>query len=84
MVMILDTKNKNMYGLGKGISTVFEMHFLSQGYRNTPYGHDLQNIKLSPDTRIKDTYGLGVRISTVCEILRHSLFKGGQDNPVWL
>jgi hypothetical protein len=31
--MILDTRNKNTYGLGVGISTVFEIfgHFLFQG-----------------------------------------------------
>jgi hypothetical protein len=31
--MFLDTRNKNMYGLGVGISTVFEIaeHFLFKG-----------------------------------------------------
>jgi hypothetical protein len=36
--MLLDTKNKNKYGLGVGISTVFEIfsHFLFLGVGLTP------------------------------------------------
>jgi hypothetical protein len=49
--MFLDTRNKNMYGLGVGISTVFEIaeHFLFNGGRGgtTPYVHDLHTIKCS-------------------------------------
>jgi hypothetical protein len=44
--MVLETRNKNMYGLGVGISTVFENfgHFLFNGDGTTPYDHDLQTI----------------------------------------
>jgi hypothetical protein len=41
--MLLDTRNKIIYGLGVGISMVFEIliHFMFMGDRTTPYGHDL-------------------------------------------
>jgi hypothetical protein len=46
--MLLDTKTKNMYGVGVGISTVFEIfgHFLFKGdvLRTTLYGHDPHTI----------------------------------------
>jgi hypothetical protein len=37
--MRLDTRNKNIYGLGVGFSMVFEIfgHFLFQGDGTTPY-----------------------------------------------
>jgi hypothetical protein len=56
--MLLDIRNKNIYGLGVGISTVFEIfgHFLYQerGERITPYGYDLHTISwyLTQETRI--------------------------------
>jgi hypothetical protein len=36
--MLLDTRNKNIYGLGVGISTVFKIlgHFLFKGDKTTP------------------------------------------------
>jgi hypothetical protein len=47
--MFFDTRNKNMYGLGVGISTVFEIlgHFLFREDRTTPYDHDLFTIRCS-------------------------------------
>jgi hypothetical protein len=54
--MFLDTRNKNMYGLRVGISTVFEIfrHFLFKEDGTTPYGHDLYTIRcsLTQGTRI--------------------------------
>jgi hypothetical protein len=54
--MQLDTRNKNTYGLGMGISMVFEIlgHFLFRGDGTTMYGHDLHNIRcyLTQETRI--------------------------------
>jgi hypothetical protein len=50
-----------MYGLGVGISTVFEIlgHFLFKGDRTTPYGHDLYTIRwsLTQGTRIYMVWG---------------------------
>jgi hypothetical protein len=39
--MFLDTRNKNMYGLGVGISTVFKIaeHFLFNGRRGAESPH---------------------------------------------
>jgi hypothetical protein len=54
--MSLDTKNKNKYGFGVGISTVFEIfgHFLfNRGGGTTPCGHDLHTIL---GTRNKNIY----------------------------
>jgi hypothetical protein len=49
--MFFDTRNKNMYGLGVGITTVFKIaeHFLFKGGGAgiTPYGHDLHTIRCS-------------------------------------
>jgi hypothetical protein len=44
--MLLDTRNKNIYGLGLGISTVFKIFgdFLLRGDGITPYGRDLHTI----------------------------------------
>jgi hypothetical protein len=41
--MFPDTRNKNVYGLWVGISTVFNIleHLQIKGDRTTPYGHDL-------------------------------------------
>jgi hypothetical protein len=54
--MFLDTRNKNRYGFGVGISTVFEIvgHFLFQGGWDHPYGHDLHTIlcPLTQESRI--------------------------------
>jgi hypothetical protein len=63
--MLLDTR----YGLGVGISTVFEIfgHFLYQQDGISPYGHDLHTIRcyLTQEARI---YGLLVGISAAFEI----------------
>jgi hypothetical protein len=47
--LLLDIRNKNMYGLGMGISVVFEIfgHFLfkgGEGGGTNLYGHDLHTI----------------------------------------
>lgn len=40
------TRNRNIYGLGEWISTVFKifMPWRNQNYRTIPLGHDLHNI----------------------------------------
>jgi hypothetical protein len=54
--MLLDIRKKNIYALGVGISTGFEIpgHFLYEGDRITPYGYDLHAIScyLTQETRI--------------------------------
>jgi hypothetical protein len=67
--LLTQKKNKNVNGLGVGISTVFEIfgHLLYQGDRITPYSQMLLNI------RNKNICGLVVRISMVFEILGHFL-----------
>jgi CRISPR/Cas system CMR-associated protein Cmr3 (group 5 of RAMP superfamily) len=79
--MLLDTRNKNTYGLRVGISTVFEIfgHFLFRRGRDylvmswpTCIYH-----QIFLDTKNKNMYGYGVGISTVFEIFGHFLFKGG-------
>jgi hypothetical protein len=63
--LLLDTRNKNIYGLGMGISTVFEIfgHFLYQGDRINQVGYDYTiRCYLTQETR---NYGLGVGISRV-------------------
>jgi hypothetical protein len=44
--MLLDTRNKNIYGLDVGISREFKIfvHFLFKEDDTTPYGHDLHVI----------------------------------------
>jgi hypothetical protein len=44
--MRLDTRNKDIYGLGVGDSTVFKIieHLRFKGDGTTPYGHDLNYI----------------------------------------
>jgi hypothetical protein len=86
--MFLDTRNKNMYRLGVGISMIFKIlgHFLFKGDGSIPYGHDLYICKniYHPkflDTRNKNIYGLGVGISAVFKILRQ--FQGGWNHTVW-
>jgi hypothetical protein len=81
--MRLGRRNKNIYGLGVGISVVFEIlgHFLVKGGRHHHVVewltlcyimHDTIRCYLTQETNI---YGLGVRISMVFEIFGHFLFK---------
>jgi hypothetical protein len=61
--MLLNTRNKNIYGLGVGISTVFKIfsnfNFLGGGV--DPRGHDLHTIgcPLTQGTRIYMVLGRG-------------------------
>jgi hypothetical protein len=73
---------KNIYGLAKGISMVFEIysHFLFQrvgGDGTTMYSHDIRvhtiRCYLTHETKI---YCLGVGILTVFEKFGHFFFKG--------
>jgi hypothetical protein len=80
------TRNKNMYGLGVGISTVFEIaeHFLFNGGAEPPHmvmtyipsdvpWHDKQEYhQMFLDIRNKNVYSLGVGILTVFNIFRFS------------
>jgi hypothetical protein len=54
--MLLNTRNKNIYGLGVGISTVFKIfsNFPFLGGGVDPRGHDLHTIGcyLTQETRI--------------------------------
>jgi hypothetical protein len=89
--MLLDTRNKNIYGVK--IPTVFKIfdHQQFSRYqitscimrdRTTPYGHDLHMLL---DTRNKNIHGLGVGISTAFKIFGHILNQGGhQDHSIWL
>jgi hypothetical protein len=45
--MLLDTRNKNIYGLGVGISKVFKIlvHILFKEERTNPWSHDLHTIR---------------------------------------
>jgi hypothetical protein len=47
--LFLDTRTKNMYSLGVGISMVFEIlgHFLFKGDKTTRYGLGLYTIRFS-------------------------------------
>jgi hypothetical protein len=77
--MLLDTRNKNIYDLGVGISTVFKIfgHYLYQrGQDHSVWSRPTYH-KMLLDTRNKNIYGLGVGISMIFEILGHSLLKGG-------
>jgi hypothetical protein len=72
-----------MYGLGVGISMVFDIlgYFLFQwGWDHSEWPWPTYH-QMSPDTRIKDMYGLGV--GRVFEIFEHFLFKGGQEYSIW-
>jgi hypothetical protein len=87
--MLLDTRNKNMYGLGMGISTVFKTfgHFLYQGKQDhSVWSWPTVTYIPSDATWHKNIYGLGVGISMNFEILGHFLLKGGWDHQVrsWL
>jgi CRISPR/Cas system CMR-associated protein Cmr3 (group 5 of RAMP superfamily) len=84
--MLLDTRNKNIHGLGVGISTIFQIfgHFLYQ--KGT--GSLRMVINFTPSSATNDTinenvYGLWVGISTVFQIFGHFLFKGRWDHPKW-
>jgi hypothetical protein len=83
--MLLDTRNKNTYGLGVGISMVFDIfrHFL---YQRMEPPRNVMTYYIPSDmflkTKNKNKYGLGVGISTVFEIFGHFLL-GSWDHPVW-
>jgi hypothetical protein len=48
--MLLDTGNKNVYGLGMGISVVFEIYnFPFLGVGVDPRGHILNVLHILPD-----------------------------------
>jgi hypothetical protein len=73
-----DTIKKNMYGLGVGISTVFEIlgHFLFQW----GWDHTVDHTYIPSDVPWHKNQGyiwFGVGISTVFEILGHFLLKVG-------
>jgi hypothetical protein len=65
--MLLDTRNKNMYGLRVGTSTAFEKfgHSLFKGDETTPYGHDIHTYVPSDAPRNKNIYSSRVENSTV-------------------
>jgi hypothetical protein len=74
--MFLDTRNKNMYGLGVSILTVFMIlvHLLLNGERITSYGIHYQMLL---DTMNKDMYGPGMEISTTFETFSNFSFLTG-------
>jgi hypothetical protein len=78
--MLLDTRNKSIYGVGVGISILFEIfgHFLFKRDRRNPYGHDLHTVRcyfIPKQKQNKNIYGLRVGISMVFDIIGHFLFK---------
>jgi hypothetical protein len=87
--MFFNTRNKNMYGFGFGMSTGFEilghLHVLPvSGEGVGPPSMVITYIpSYVPRHKNQGLYGLGIGISTVFEILGHLLFKGAQDHPVW-
>jgi hypothetical protein len=83
--MFLDTRNKSMYGLGVGISTVFEIlgHFLFEGDKTIKYGHNLHIYhQMFLNTRNKNIFSLGVGILIVFEIFSNCPCLGGGVDPI--
>jgi hypothetical protein len=74
--MLLDTRNKTIYGVG--ISTVLKIfdHFLYQEGQNHSVWLLTSHHHLLLDTRHKNRYGVGVRISTVFKYLGTSCLRG--------
>jgi hypothetical protein len=81
--MFLDTRNKNMYGLGVGISTVFEIaeYFLVKGKAEPPHMVMTYIPSDVPWHEEQKYNSLGVGISTAFEISHHFLFKGDGTTP---
>jgi hypothetical protein len=80
--MLLVKRNKNIYGLGVGISTVFKKygHFLFKGVEWDHHrSHDLHTIR----SYLTQEYIYGVGISTVFEIVYYFLYQGRQGHSVW-
>jgi hypothetical protein len=80
-----DTKIKDMYDSGVGISTVFEMlrHFLFKGDKTIPYGHNLHIYhQMFLDTRNKNIFSLGVVMLIVFEIFNNFSCLGGGVDPI--
>jgi hypothetical protein len=75
--MSLETRIKDMYGFGVGISTVFEIsgHFLFKGDRTTPYGLHHQMLFYKRNKHIH-VYSLGVGMLIVFEKFSNFLFCG--------
>jgi hypothetical protein len=75
--MFLDTWNKNMYGLGVGISLVFEIlgHFLFKDVWDHPAWSWPTYHQMLLD-KTNNIYGLGVGVSKVFEIFSNFLFLG--------
>jgi hypothetical protein len=83
--MPLETTNKNIYGLGVGISTVFEIFsnfpFLGGGVNSM--GHDLHTIEctLAQGTRIYTcTWFRGGDLNSFQDIQQYPI-PGGGDEP---
>jgi hypothetical protein len=81
--LLLDTRNKNIYGLGVGISVVFEIlqNFLFKGGWDYNIPSLLAYHQILFDTRNKNIYWVG--FSTVFKIFYHFLYQEGQDHFVW-
>ena len=84
--MFLVTENKNMFGLGVGISTGFEIqqisHFWGVGLTPMAISNVLHILPVTQGTRIYmwyrggDLYSLWVGISTVFEIFNFLFLRG--------
>jgi hypothetical protein len=76
--MLLDTRNKNMYRSGVGISMVFKIlrHILFKGDWTTMY--TVMTCIPSDASWHKKIHGLGV---VIMEIFGHFLFKGDRTIP---
>jgi hypothetical protein len=80
--MLLDTINNNIYGLGVGVSMVFEIigHFLFKRY-GTNVRSWLKYHQMLFDTTNKNMYGFGVGISKVIEKNWALPVYGGKGPP---
>jgi hypothetical protein len=81
--MICNTRKKNTYSLGMGISTVFKIfsYFNFPGGGVDPNGHNLHKHWMLLNTKIKNINCLGVVISTIFDIFSYFPFLGSGVDP---
>lgn len=87
-ISIHAARNKNIYDLGLGISTVFKIfgHSLFHRTQDFPVGSYMKPTRtyhvMPLHTRNKNKYGYRVLTATVFKIFGHFLFLGGQDQSL--
>lgn len=80
-LMPLDTRNKNIYGWGVVILTVFKLFVPVWRGSGKPPGQWPTYHVIPLNTWNKNIYGLGAGISNIFKIFGHFLLEGGQDHP---